>query len=194
MYGNHSGAREERKEELSAKRIGQMKIVLIGYMGAGKTTLGKALAQHMGFQFYDLDGWIEEKAGCTIAEIFAQQGEDAFREMERQALHEVMEKDDIVLSVGGGTPCFFDNIDYMNHEAKTVYLNASVDTLKAHIRMGGSKRPLVDGKSDEELTEYITASLQKREAFYRQATYQVRIATITREEQIDQYVKKITTL
>ena len=168
-----------------------MKIVLIGYMGAGKTTLGKALAQNMGLQFYDLDWWIEEKAGCTIAQIFAQQGEDAFREMERQALHEVIEKDDIVLSVGGGTPCFFDNIDYMNRQANTVYLNASVETLKAHIRMGGSKRPLVDGKSDEELTEYITASLQKREPYYRQATYQVQIATITREEQIDGYVEKI---
>ena len=168
-----------------------MKIVLIGYMGAGKTTLGKALAQNMGLQFYDLDWWIEEKAGCTIAQIFAQQGEDAFREMERQALHEVIEKDDIVLSVGGGTPCFFDNIDYMNRQANTVYLNASVETLKAHIRMGGSKRPLVDGKSDEELIEYITASLQKREPYYRQATYQVQIATITREEQIDGYVEEI---
>ncbi|MBR3477948.1 MAG: shikimate kinase [Bacteroidaceae bacterium] len=168
-----------------------MKIALIGYMGAGKTTLGKALARQMGLQFYDLDWWIEEKAGCTIAQIFAQQGEDAFREMERQALHEVMQKDDIVLSVGGGTPCFFDNIDYMNSQANTVYLNASVETLKAHIRMGGSKRPLVDGKSDEELTAYITTSLQKRESYYRQATYQVQIATITREEQIENYVEEI---
>lgn len=168
-----------------------MKIILIGYMGAGKTTLGKALAQHMGLQFYDLDWWIEEKTGCTIAQIFAQQGENAFREMEQKALHEVLEKENIVLSVGGGTPCFFDNIDYMNHNANTVYLNASVETLKAHIRMGGSKRPLVDGKSDEELTEYITASLQKREVYYRQATYQVQIATITREEQIDGYVEEI---
>ena len=168
-----------------------MRVVLIGYMGAGKTTLGKALAQLMGLKFYDLDWWIEEKAGNTITKIFAQQGEDAFREMERQALHEVLEKDNIVLSVGGGTPGFFDNIDYMNHQANTIYLNASVDTLKAHIRMGGSKRPLVDGKNDEELTGYIKASLQKREAFYQQATYQVRIATITREEQIDQYVKEI---
>ena len=102
-----------------------------------------------------------------------------------------MQKDDIVLSVGGGTPCFFDNIDYMNSQANTVYLNASVETLKAHIRMGGSKRPLVDGKSDEELTAYITTSLQKRESYYRQATYQVQIATITREEQIENYVEEI---
>ena len=182
MYGNHTGTGEKREE---------VRIVLIGYMGAGKTTLGKALAQSMGLQFYDLDWWIEEKSGCTITQIFAQQGEDAFREIERQALHEVMEKDDIVLSVGGGTPCFFDNIDYMNHQAHTIYLNASVETLKTHIRMGGSKRPLVDGKSDEELTEYITASLQKREIYYRQATFQVQIATITREEQIDNYVKEI---
>ena len=168
-----------------------MKVVLIGYMGAGKTTLGKALAQEMGLRFFDLDWYIEEQNDTTISEIFAQEGEAGFREKERQALHEVIQKDDIVLAVGGGTPCFYDNIDFMNQQARTIYLKATPETLKAHIRMGGSKRPLVDGKTDEELIAYITESLKKREPYYLQAQHVVEIDTITREEQIDDYVKKI---
>jgi len=168
-----------------------MKVILIGYMGAGKTTLGKALAQEMGLRFFDLDWYIEEQNDTTISEIFAQEGEAGFREKERQALHEVIQKDDIVLAVGGGTPCFYDNIDFMNQQARTIYLKATPETLKAHIRMGGSKRPLVDGKTDEELIAYITESLKKREPYYLQAQHVVEIDTITREEQIEQYVKEI---
>jgi shikimate kinase len=112
-----------------------MKVILIGYMGAGKTTLGKALAQEMGLRFFDLDWYIEEQNDTTISEIFAQEGEAGFREKERQALHEVIQKDDIVLAVGGGTPCFYDNIDFMNQQARTIYLKATPETLKAHIRM-----------------------------------------------------------
>ena len=168
-----------------------MKVILIGYMGAGKTTIGKALAQQMGLNFCDLDWYIEEQNGTTISQIFAQEGEVAFREKERQALHEVIQQDDIVLAVGGGTPCFYDNIDFMNQQAHTIYLKAMPETLKAHIRMGASKRPLVDGKTDEELTEFITSSLKKREPYYQKATDTVTIKTITRQEQIDQYVKII---
>lgn len=168
-----------------------MKIVLIGYMGAGKTTLGKTLAKRMGLRFYDLDWYIEEKSGSTISQIFAQEGEAAFREKERQALHEVIETDNIVLAVGGGTPCFYDNIDFMNQHACTIYLKATPETLKAHIRMGGSKRPLVDGKTDEELIAYIKESLKGREPYYQQAQHVVEIDTITRQEQIDHYVEEL---
>lgn len=168
-----------------------MKIVLIGYMGAGKTTLGKALAQQTGLRFYDLDWYIEEKSGTTISQIFKQEGEAAFREKERQALHEVIETEDIVLAVGGGTPCFYDNIDFMNQQACTIYLKATPETLKAHIRMGESKRPLVDGKTDEELIAYIEESLKVREPYYLQARHVVEIATITRQEQIEQYIREI---
>lgn len=168
-----------------------MKIILIGYMGAGKTTLGKVLAKQMGLRFCDLDWYIEEKSGTTISQIFKQEGEAIFRKKEQQALHEVIGTDDIVLAVGGGTPCFYDNIDFMNQQAHTVYLKATSETLKAHIKMGGAKRPLVDGKTDEELTRYIEESLKGREPYYLKAQHVLEIDTITQQEQIDQYVKEI---
>ncbi len=166
-------------------------IILVGYMGAGKTTLGKALAASMGRVFHDLDWLIEERTGKTIPQIFAEQGEDGFRQIERQTLTEAVDEDGLVLAVGGGTPCFFDNIDVMNRRARTVYLQASPETLMAHIRMGGTKRPLVDGKSDSELIEYIRQSLSEREPFYNRANYKVTIDTITDDRQIDGYVDKI---
>lgn len=166
-------------------------IILVGYMGAGKTTLGKALAASMGREFHDLDWLIEERTGKTIPQIFAEQGEDGFRQIERQTLMDAVDGDGMVLAVGGGTPCFFDNIDVMNRSARTIYLQASPQTLMAHIRMGGSKRPLVDGKTDSELIDYIEQSLKVREPFYSRASYKVTIDTITDDKQIDGYVDKI---
>lgn len=166
-------------------------IILVGYMGAGKTTLGKALATSIGREFHDLDWLIEERTGKTIPQIFAERGEDGFRQIERQTLTEAVSEDGLVLAVGGGTPCFFDNIDVMNSHARTVYLQASPETLMAHIRMGGSKRPLVDGKTDSELLDYIEHSLKVREPFYNRANYKVAIGTITDDKQIDEYVDKI---
>lgn len=166
-----------------------MRVILIGYMGAGKTTFGKALAQQMDMTFCDLDWYIEEQNRTTISQIFKNEGETAFREKEREALHKVMQQDNLILAVGGGTPCFYDNIDFMNQHAHTIYLSATPETLKAHIRMGGSKRPLVDGKTDEELTEFITTSLKKRESYYQKAADTITIPTITRQEEIDECVE-----
>lgn len=166
-------------------------IILVGYMGAGKTTLGKALATSMGREFHDLDWLIEEQTGMTIPQIFAKQGEDGFRQIERQTLMNAVGRNGMVLAVGGGTPCFFDNIDVMNSHARTVYLQASPETLMAHIRMGSSKRPLVDGKTDSELLDYIEHSLKAREPFYNRTNYKVAIGTITDNKQIDEYVDKI---
>ena len=125
------------------------RIILIGYMGAGKTTLGKALAQELNLQFYDLDWYIEERYHKTIAQIFAERGEYGFREIERNMLHETAEFENIVLSCGGGTPCFFDNMAYMNRQAKTVYLKATPEILTQHLRMSKTERPLLKGKNDE---------------------------------------------
>ncbi len=166
-------------------------VVLIGYMGAGKTTLGKALAHDIGRRFYDLDWFIEERTGKTIPQIFTEHGEQGFRNIEKEMLHEVLKQKDIVLSVGGGTPCFFDNIGFMNKESDTIYLQASIPTLMSHIRMGGSKRPLVDGKTDDELKAYISDSLKEREKFYLQANHKINIETITSENQIQHYVDAI---
>ena len=108
------------------------RIFLTGYMGSGKTTLGRALAAEMGIPFIDLDHYIEKRYCKTIAQLFAEKGEEGFREVERRMLHEVGEFEDVIISTGGGTPCFFDNIEYMNAQGTTVYLDVPVERL--HIR------------------------------------------------------------
>lgn len=167
------------------------RIILIGYMGAGKTTLGKALAQATGLQFIDLDWYIEERFHTSIQQIFADKGESGFRDIERRMLHEVAEFEDVIISCGGGTPCFFDNIDYMNLQGDTIYLKATPETLKAHLLMGKNKRPLIQGKSPEELIGFISESLSKRTMFYEKACHTIDIEVITRNEQIADYVEQI---
>ena len=118
-------------------------IIIIGYMGAGKTTVGKALAKELGVMFYDLDWYIETRMHKTVKEIFDEKGEEGFRIIEHNMLHEVAEFENVVVSCGGGTPCFFDNMDYMNQLGTTVYLKATPETLHAHLQMGKGVRPLL---------------------------------------------------
>ena len=119
------------------------RILLIGFMAAGKTTLGKALARDLGLQFVDLDHYIEGRYHCSVSQLFAERGEEAFREIERNMLHEVAEFENVVISTGGGTPCFFDNIDYMNRQGITVFLEASVDVIFTRLTIARTQRPLV---------------------------------------------------
>ena len=100
------------------------RIIILGYMGAGKTTIGKALSKATGMPFYDLDWYIENRMRKTIPQIFEERGEEGFRKIEHEMLHEVAEFENVIFSCGGGTPCFFDNMDYMNRQGKTVYLKA----------------------------------------------------------------------
>lgn len=167
------------------------RIILIGYMGAGKTTIGKVLAREMGMEFYDLDNYIEDRFRQKIPDIFAERGEEGFREMERKMLHEVAEFEDIIISCGGGTPCFFDNMDYMNAQGETVFLDASPEVLMEHLKMGKTVRPLIQGKSNDELVAYIEESLQKRLLYYRKAKHTLKIEVIHTKEQIKNYVEQI---
>lgn len=160
-------------------------------MGAGKTTIGKVLAQELKLDFYDLDWYIEDRFRKKIPEIFAEKGESGFREMERNMLREVGEFEDVVISCGGGTPCFFDNMDYMNQQGSTVFLNATPTALKEHLLMGKSQRPLIQGKSPEELVEYISESLKGRLPFYSKAKHNIVVNTIHTHEDILGYVKEI---
>ena len=152
------------------------RVILIGYMGAGKTTIGKALAQELGVTFYDLDWYISTRMRKTIAQIFEERGEDGFRQIERNMLHEVAEFEDVVISCGGGTPCFFDNIDYMNQQAPVVYLKAEPEVLYKHLAMSKNDRPLLRGKSQEELITFIREQLDKREPFYTEAAYSLDVS------------------
>ena len=154
------------------------RIILIGYMGAGKTTLGKALAREMNVQFCDLDWFIEERYHRTIQQIFDEKGEAGFRDIERKMLYEVADFENIVISCGGGTPCFFDNIEFMNSKAQTVYLKATPEILFQHL----------------ELMQYITESLAKREPFYSKADYIFDITLLNSIDRIKDSVRLIQEL
>lgn len=159
-------------------------IILIGYMGSGKTTVGRQLALSLGIQFYDLDWYIEMRYHRTVAQIFAEKGEAGFREIERNMLHEAAEFEGIVLSCGGGTPCFFDNMDYMNSLAETVYLKATPEVLAMHLKMGKIERPLIKGKTEEELLKYIKDSLEVREPFYKKAKHTLDVTLLDNYDKI----------
>lgn len=161
-----------------------IRIILIGYMGSGKTTVGRQLARELGVQFYDLDWYVEERYHARIPKIFAERGEEGFRDLERRMLHEVAEFENIVLSCGGGTPCFFDNMAYMNSLAQTVYLKARPDVLAMHLRMGRTERPLIKGKSPEELSAYIEESLRARAPYYEQARHTIDVSLLDNYEKI----------
>lgn len=150
-----------------------MRIYLIGYMGCGKSTLGRRLAKHLGLQFIDMDHYIEERNCKSIPKIFAEDGEAEFRKKERHALEELAEFTDIVIATGGGAPCFFDNIDLMNKTGKTIYLNIHPNILADRLLKSKTERPLIKGKSREELIEFIDETLLKRNEFYLQANYQI---------------------
>ena len=170
------------------------RIILIGYMGAGKTTIGKALAKELNVPFYDLDWYITSRMRKTVAQIFEERGEEGFREIERNMLHEVAEFEDVIISCGGGTPCFFDNMDYMNRQGEVVYLKASPDTLYKHLQMAKVERPLLKGKSSEELIAYITEHLKTREPFYSKARYTLDVDVLDDYDKIKISVTKLREL
>ena len=169
-------------------------IIIIGYMGAGKTTVGKALAKELGIMFYDLDWYIESRMHKTVKQIFDESGEDGFRQIEHNMLHEVAEFENIVLSCGGGTPCFFDNMDYMNQLGVTVYLKASPETLYAHLKMGKGVRPLLLNKTSEEVQVFIREQLQKREPFYEKAKHIFDVNVMDNFDKINETVAQIRQL
>jgi shikimate kinase len=159
-----------------------MRIYLIGYMGCGKSTLGRKLSKHLDLQFVDMDHYIEERNYKTIPQIFEEEGEAEFRKKEKKALEELAEFSDIVIATGGGAPCFFDNIDLMNNTGKTIYLNISPDILADRLLKSKTERPLIKGKSREELVAFIDDTLKKRNEFYKKAKYQITIPDIDLDE------------
>lgn len=167
------------------------RIIIVGYMGAGKTTVGRMLAKELGIQFYDLDWYIESRMHKTVPELFSERGEEGFRQVERNMLHEVAEFEDVVISCGGGTPCFFDNMEYMNSRGETVYLKASADVLHAHLKMGKVERPIIKGKSPEELKLFVASQLKQREAFYDKAKHTLDVNLLDSFDKIKTSVERL---
>jgi len=151
-----------------------MRIYLVGYMGCGKSTIGRQIADILKISFVDLDKYIEERYFKSVAAIFAEEGEDGFREKERVALVEVSQFEDIIIGTGGGTPCFFDNMELMNANGVTIYIAPDTDVLANRIIKSRTERPLIVGKSPEELITFIDTALLKRAPFYEKSKIIIR--------------------
>jgi shikimate kinase len=143
-------------------------------MGSGKTTLGQELATKLELSFIDLDKYIEERNYKTVPQLFSEFGEEVFRQRERKALEEVSEFTNVVVATGGGAPCFFDNIELMNRTGITLFLDVDIPTLAERLQKSKTDRPLIRGKSKEELKGLIYEMMQKRLPYYEQA--QLRIS------------------
>ncbi|MDF2438670.1 MAG: shikimate kinase [Bacteroidota bacterium] len=161
------------------------KIFLTGYMGSGKSTAGKKLAAKLGFEFVDLDKFVESECGETITEIFDKKGENEFRALEHNALKKLLSKDDLVVACGGGTPCYYGNMDLMNNNGTTIYLKMSAESLASRLVNSKGKRPLLENKNEQELREYITEHLEKREDIYHQAHYIVKGKNLDIDELVE---------
>ena len=162
-------------------------IFLVGFMGSGKSHEGKLLAQQTGLPFVDLDTWIEEKEGKSIAEIFRTSGEAYFRECESKSLREmknVFSASDVALigsnrisgivSTGGGAPCFHDNMEWMNAEGITMWLNPSLSVLVERLRKEQAKRPLLASFNEDELSDFISTKLEERRKYYSRASLEIK--------------------
>jgi shikimate kinase len=145
------------------------RIFLIGFMGCGKTTLGRKLAARLNYTFFDLDHLLEEQAGMSVAEYFSSFGETAFRLAESEILKNTAYGDNAVISTGGGLPCFFDNMDWMKAQGTTLYIKLSPKTLASRLEHGKEARPLLRDKHGDELVAFIADKLAERESFYEQA-------------------------
>jgi shikimate kinase len=146
-----------------------MRIFLIGYMGSGKSTVGRGLAKALKLSFLDLDNYIEERNFCTIPDIFARDGEEGFRKLEQKALHEVAQFENIVIATGGGAPCFFNNMEVIRQSGKSIYLNGTPRILAERLLQSKIERPLIKGKTETQLVAFIDETLAKRSAWYKQA-------------------------
>lgn len=156
-----------------------MRIFLIGYMGCGKSTVGKRLANKLGLRFVDLDSYLEEKYGKTVAQQFEEVGETEFRERERAAVNDTCTQfDDILVSTGGGAPCFFDNMEKMKDAGVTIYLKMTAMALASRLKNARKSRPLLRDKTQDELIAYIANSLSEREPYYEQAKIVVSALSI----------------
>lgn len=146
-------------------------LFFVGFMGCGKTTWSRKLAAKLGYEFIDLDHVLEEQAGMSIAEYFSSFGEESFRELESEVLKKTQYPENAVISTGGGLPCFFDNMQWMNEHGKTVYIKLSPKTLADRLEKGKAKRPLLHDKHGDELIAFITDKLAERESFYLQSAF-----------------------
>ena len=168
------------------------KIILLGYMGCGKSTIGNELAERIHIPFVDLDKKIEEKENLSISSIFEKHGEIYFRKLEHQVFTELLNSPEIlIIGLGGGTPCYANNHELLKEEGViSIYLRASIDTLFDRLSPNKSKRPLIANKNDSEMKEFIAMHLFERSFYYNHAQYKVTVDS----KSIDSVVDDIITI
>lgn len=147
-----------------------MKIFLTGFMGCGKTTLAKKLSGRLNFHLVDLDHEIEKQVGTSIGDYFSVQGETAFRTLESQVLKAFPYQENSIIATGGGTPCYFDNMDWMNQNGLTVYIEMTPAALARRLENGKAKRPLLRDLDEQGIVDFITQKLEERNPYYTQAS------------------------
>ena len=171
-----------------------MIIILLGYMGSGKSTVGKALANTLKYKLIDLDNYIEVQQKTSISRLFQTTGEIQFRKIEAKAVREILKtKTKTVLATGGGTPCYSDNMQFLQHHPKvySIYLKASVKTLNDRLIIEKSKRPLIANISDNMLSEFIAKHLFERSIFYSQAKFTIEVDSLTTEKIIEAILREL---
>ena len=162
--------------------------------GVGKDYRGQGTKQGTWIAFLRSRLYIKSRMHKTVKQIFDSVGEEGFREIERNMLHEVAEFEDVIISCGGGTPCFFDNIDYINQQGDTIYLKASPEVLYGHLKMGKTVRPLLLNKTPDEVREFIHDQLEQRKPFYEKAKYTLNVDLMDNYEKIKISVEKVKEL
>lgn len=168
----------------------RMKIYLIGMPGSGKSTIGRPLAERLSIPFFDLDSIIEQEEGMAVRDIFATKGENYFRELERHWLEKTSDSyADFVLSTGGGTPCFFENMKFMKENGEVIYLETDISTLAERLQKEGLKlRPLLkEYTTTESLKTYLMKTYSKRNIFFEKADFLIN----SKNESPHQVVNKI---
>ena len=163
------------------------RIYIVGYMGAGKTTAARRLAQRMGWEVVDTDALFEEKYKISVNDFFNKYDEPLYRKLESEVLKATESLDHVVVSTGGGTACFFDNMDWMNQHGLTVFLRISPQAAVDRVIHSRHKRPLVEGKSEEELTEFVNQHYASRLPFYEQA----RVIVKSEDLDLDALIRQI---
>lgn len=169
-----------------------MIISLVGYMGSGKSHISKILSEKLNFKLIDLDKEISRRNKLTIPEIFEKKGEIYFRKLERETLEEILaSQENVILSLGGGTPVYYNNMEIINHNSKSVFLRASVGTLSERLLKQKEKRPLISNISDEDLPEFIAKHLFERNEFYNKAQASVITDNKAPEDIVGEIIEKL---
>ena len=165
------------------------RIVLVGFSGAGKSTIARKIAARFGFDVLDTDKMLEEKYHISVYDCFEKYGEETFRKLEYEILKKTLQQENVVIACGGGTPCYADAMQLINEAGFSIYIEMSQKSLVHRLLYTKVIRPLTKGKTEEELSEFVNKQLSFREPYYKQAHITVKGENFDLEEMIQKIIK-----